>query len=1170
MKKSGLILLFLAFLAVSGVKAQIVSGSLFLQGRFLEIGSQPNGSLGSSTSSPSGYHATGYTSGTGTSISLCGASRSLAMVYDWGKDGWTSGTPLYMGDYTLPGSPWEGWAMAASTSDAFAYSTSCGFTGTMSGTHTSYTNTGGRAIGTWDGTAFSGASLLSVHKEHRIDTNSSALVVTVTFKNNTSSPIPGVYYLRSCDPDQSVPWGGSFTTVNTINFQNDYYHRVLVSATASGAASATGTPPAPIGIGTKDCRCKAVIYRSWPLSTSVRLADLWAGTASVGGAFYTLGNTTTGDIAIGLVCNVGTIPANDSSLISYAYIFNGANGIDSAFPEPQMALLGSVYDSFASVCATMDSFNVDLLNATDKAWSWSDWTWAPSTGLSSTTGVSNTVNVRALSGPTTYTITGVGTRTGNCADKIFTLLVYPGLPDPPTVSDVYYCEGVPASPLTASGVSLLWYTTATGGTGSTTPPTPSTAAEGVYTYYVTQSPCPGNESPRAAIRVYVTPRPTVTAANDGPHCANSTLRLFAYDTVTIGTKVYSWTGPGGFASSSQFPVIGSTVAADSGVYSVVLTVNGCVSRPASTLAIVHFTPSAPAVTNVTYCQYATAVPLIATGSGVLWYSSATGGTPSATPPTPSTSTPGIFRFYATQTVNDCESPRGELTVTILPEPAPPVVTVQSYCQFDVAVPAEATGTSLLWYGMGLSGTSTAPTPNTDVPMTYTYYVTQTVLGCVSDSAIDTIVIRPQPAPPRPVDTSLCQFSEPTRLLAAGTFLAWYPTPTGGVRIDSTPNPPTTVVGSTTYYVTQTVDGCTSPRAPLTYTILPRPTFELNPDREWVCQSDTFTLAYSGGSLFDSVYKWTLPVGARFTDGTTEGDSIVHIIFDSLTFQNVALTVTSFRRCSFSDTFSVRVISEPGGNFYLSQNICAGDTITLALRSRTLNAARFAWVFDGADIVTASSSSGGPYSVRWLTPGLKVVTMRPYTLEGCLGDLRTDTVRVRAVPDARIFNPGGVSGVICLEDSLLLKAITEVDGYRYWWTPERFFNQNNRARIWGQIVTSGFVRLHVSDAYGCSASDSVLISPDACCTVTFPSAFTPNNDGRNDHFRPIFKGYHRFQSFRIVNRWGQTVFETVNTESEWDGTFGGVPQDMGVYYYFIKFDCGDSKDKLEKGEVTLIR
>ena len=49
-------------------------------------------------------------------------------------------------------------------------------------------------------------------------------------------------------------------------------------------------------------------------------------------------------------------------------------------------------------------------------------------------------------------------------------------PAAPTAADPTYCQGATASALTATGTNLLWYTTATGGTGSATAPTPSTAS----------------------------------------------------------------------------------------------------------------------------------------------------------------------------------------------------------------------------------------------------------------------------------------------------------------------------------------------------------------------------------------------------------------------------------------------------------------------------------------------------------------------------------------------------------------------------------------------------------------------------------------------------------------------------------------------------------------------
>jgi hypothetical protein len=77
------------------------------------------------------------------------------------------------------------------------------------------------------------------------------------------------------------------------------------------------------------------------------------------------------------------------------------------------------------------------------------------------------------------------------------------LPEAPTVvSPVEYEVGDVAIPLTATGDDLLWYTVAEGGVGSSTAPTPSTAAAGTTSYYVSQSNACG-ESARAEIEVIV-------------------------------------------------------------------------------------------------------------------------------------------------------------------------------------------------------------------------------------------------------------------------------------------------------------------------------------------------------------------------------------------------------------------------------------------------------------------------------------------------------------------------------------------------------------------------------------------------------------------------------------------------------------------------------------------
>ncbi len=119
----------------------------------------------------------------------------------------------------------------------------------------------------------------------------------------------------------------------------------------------------------------------------------------------------------------------------------------------------------------------------------------------------------------------------------------PGAVNTPSVSDVYYCRNEAAQPLTAVGQDLLWYTTATGGVGSTTAPTPTTTTVGFTTYYVSQT-INNIESPRVAISSVVKTPPSVTISGLATMCTGTSQNISAYagtafvwnDGVTTGQR----------------------------------------------------------------------------------------------------------------------------------------------------------------------------------------------------------------------------------------------------------------------------------------------------------------------------------------------------------------------------------------------------------------------------------------------------------------------------------------------------------------------------------------------------------------------------------------------------------------------------------------------------------
>ena len=89
-------------------------------------------------------------------------------------------------------------------------------------------------------------------------------------------------------------------------------------------------------------------------------------------------------------------------------------------------------------------------------------------------------------------------------------------------------------------------------------------------------------------------------------------------------------------------------------------------------------------------------------------------------------------------------------------------------------------------------------------------------------------------------------------------------------------------------------------------------------------------------------------------------------------------------------------------------------------------------------------------------------------------------------------------------------------------------------------------------------------------VLFPTAFTPNGDGRNDVFAPLGIRYVKKMTMEVWNRWGQLVFSSSDPTKGWDGYFQGSPSQTGVYAYLVKYTTTESEEKTLKGNVTLIR
>jgi gliding motility-associated-like protein len=194
----------------------------------------------------------------------------------------------------------------------------------------------------------------------------------------------------------------------------------------------------------------------------------------------------------------------------------------------------------------------------------------------------------------------------------------------------------------------------------------------------------------SSLNITVNPKPVLVVSADIAICQNTSTTLTA-----SGAATYTWSPATGLSSTT-----GTSVTANPTVtttYQVIGISNGC-SDTAFVIVTVNPVPNSPVVTTpVTYCQGDAASALIATATGgntLTWYNNSglTGGTTIA--PVPSTTVPGVFTYYVTQTNGfNCASAATIITINISATIANNVITAdQTICAGTASSPLTAAGT----------------------------------------------------------------------------------------------------------------------------------------------------------------------------------------------------------------------------------------------------------------------------------------------------------------------------------------------------------------------------------------------------------------------------------------------------------------------------------------------
>ncbi len=523
-------------------------------------------------------------------------------------------------------------------------------------------------------------------------------------------------------------------------------------------------------------------------------------------------------------------------------------------------------------------------------------------------------------------------------------------------------------------------------------------------------------------------------------------------------------------------------------------------------------------------------------------------------------TAGNYTSFIVKDANCLSCLMTDNTVLALVDPAPPVVDAgvnQAVCEGSLVVLSGAGAVTYNWNNLVSDGGAFPPAVGTVV-----YTVTGTDANGCTDTDQVTVTVNPLPIAPSGSQVTYCidavaiaLFAETSAVTGFEVLsLNWYGTnTTGGIASSFAPTPSTAVVGLTNYYVSQTntLTGCEGPRYAIPVTVLAKTitTFTQIPD---VCQGlvaspllpSSSNSPAIPGTWNPSTINTQIPGNAQYTfipaSNQCATTSVMNVVVNP-----TPIVVASVAPVCYPELIDLTAPSVTTGS-------TAGTTFSYFSNLNPLT------VLSTPTVVTSS----GTYYIQ------------STTALGC-SNIAPVYVLVHPLPVAS-FN--GAPALVSNYDAQSTMVNTSVDAVSYEWV----FNDGTTS------TETSPTHVFAADEYGEFEIKLTATSQFGCVDVTFgsvtvkeelvyyvPNSFTPNGDGDNDIFLPIFtSGYDPNEfSLMIFNRWGEILFESYDPKTGWKGTLGEngeIVQD-GTYTWKIEFMAKSSpKIKVVIGHVNLLR
>ncbi len=419
-------------------------------------------------------------------------------------------------------------------------------------------------------------------------------------------------------------------------------------------------------------------------------------------------------------------------------------------------------------------------------------------------------------------------------------------------------------------------------------------------------------------------------------------------------------------------------------------------------------------------------------------------------------------------------------------------------------------------------------------------------GCI-DTAIVTINVLDKPLINLAFKDTLICVPDAVTLSASGTgTFNW--TPLTNITNPNTPNPTVNPTADTWYVANLNDNGCVN-KDSVHVRVISGVSLTVMPDTT-ICLTDGVMLNAATNGLN---FSWT-------PAATLNNPNILNPIATPTAVSTIYQLTASVGSCSATDFVVINTDPYPVANAGSPQVICYNTSTQL---SGAHNGTRFTW--------TPANYLNNPNILNPIASPPRTTSFILTSWDDTPGCPKPgfDTVVITVQPKVRAF--AGRDTTVIVGQPLQLSGS---GGVRYLWTPNTGLNNPNIANpvaVYGPETDTVRYKLTVWDDANCPDSAFVTVTVFKTNPYVFvPTAFTPNNDGRNDVIRPIAVGIERINYFSIYNRWGERVFYTTANRAGWDGRVNGTPQASGVYVWMVSAVDYLGKPVFLKGTVTLIR